>query len=61
MNDSPSVFNLGKKSAIFKGHIRHRRFEPTEHAFSYPIFMLYLDLDELPSLFEKNGTVLYPV
>lgn len=54
MNDSPSVFNLGKKSAIFKGHIRHRRFEPTEHAFSYPIFMLYLDLDELPSLFEKK-------
>tara|TARA_R110002072_G_scaffold9584_2_gene46382 strand:+ start:8912 stop:9784 length:873 start_codon:yes stop_codon:yes gene_type:complete len=42
------------KSAIFKGHIRHRRFEPKSHAFTYPIFMLYLDLDELPKLFSEK-------
>jgi DUF1365 family protein len=42
------------KSAIFKGQIRHRRFEPKSHAFTYPIFMLYLDLDELPSLIAKK-------
>jgi hypothetical protein len=41
-------------SGIFKGHIRHRRFQPKSHAFSYPIFMLYLDLDELPELFAKK-------
>lgn len=38
-------------SAIFKGYVRHRRFEPKAHAFNYPLFMLYLDLDELPALF----------
>lgn len=38
------------KSAIYKGQIRHRRFQPKSHAFTYPIFMLYLDLDELPQL-----------
>jgi DUF1365 family protein len=42
------------KSAIFKGQIRHRRFEPKSHAFTYPIFMLYLDLDELPGLIAKK-------
>lgn len=41
-------------SGIFKGYIRHRRFQPKSHAFSYPIFMLYLDLDELPELFAKK-------
>lgn len=41
-------------SGIFKGHIRHRRFQPKSHAFTYPIFMLYLDLDELPELFAKK-------
>ena len=41
-------------SGIFKGQIRHRRFQPRSHAFTYPIFMLYLDLDELPELFAKK-------
>lgn len=41
-------------SAIFKGYVRHRRFEPKAHAFNYPLFMLYLDLDELPGLFAKK-------
>jgi DUF1365 family protein len=39
------------QSAIFKGFVRHRRFQPKAHAFNYPLFMLYLDLDELPALF----------
>ena len=41
-------------SAIFKGYVRHRRFEPKAHAFNYPMFMLYLDLDELPALFSRK-------
>tara|TARA_R110002167_G_scaffold118753_11_gene295513 strand:+ start:325 stop:1182 length:858 start_codon:yes stop_codon:yes gene_type:complete len=41
-------------SGIFKGQIRHRRFQPKSHAFTYPIFMLYLDLDELTDLFAKK-------
>lgn len=42
------------KSAIYRGWIRHRRFEPKSHAFRYPLFMLYLDLDELPELFSSK-------
>ncbi len=38
------------KSAIYAGRIRHRRFLPRQHAFGYPFFMYYLDLDRLDSL-----------
>lgn len=36
-------------SAFYEGTVRHRRFEPMRHEFSYPIFMAYLDLGELPA------------
>ena len=39
-------------SAIYFGQVRHRRLAPVEHAFSYRMFMLYLDLAELPRVFE---------
>jgi uncharacterized protein len=39
-------------SAIYSGSIRHRRYFPNAHAFNYPIFMSYMDLDELPQLFK---------
>lgn len=35
-------------SAVYEGWVRHRRFEPVEHSFRYPLFLMYLDLDELP-------------
>lgn len=54
MSDTQHAVKDGFKSAIFKGQIRHRRFEPKLHAFTYPIFMLYLDLDELPKLIAKK-------
>lgn len=38
-------------SCIYQGSVRHRRFSPVAHTFSYPLFLMYLDLDELPSLF----------
>lgn len=38
-------------SRIYVGQVRHRRYSPTGHAFGYGLFMLYLDLDELPTLF----------
>ncbi|UCH39771.1 MAG: DUF1365 domain-containing protein [Gammaproteobacteria bacterium] len=34
-------------SAIYQGYVRHRRFLPRAHKFSYEVFMMYLDLDEL--------------
>ncbi|MDH3418787.1 MAG: DUF1365 domain-containing protein [Gammaproteobacteria bacterium] len=38
-------------SAIYEGQVRHRRFSPAEHTFSYRLFMVYLDLSELDSIF----------
>ena len=35
-------------SAVYEGWVRHRRFEPVEHAFRYRLFLMYLDLGELP-------------
>ncbi len=40
-------------SCIYRGRLVHQRHEPVEHRFGYPICMLYLDLDELPALFDK--------
>jgi DUF1365 family protein len=42
------------ESCIYEGRVQHRRRVPVEHEFDYPLFMLYLDLDELPRLFEKH-------
>ncbi|WP_115718712.1 DUF1365 domain-containing protein [Gallaecimonas mangrovi] len=36
-------------SALYVGHVRHRRHLPKSHRFSYPFFMWYLDLDEMPA------------
>jgi DUF1365 family protein len=44
-------------SALYQGWVRHRRKAPTGHAFRYRLFMLYLDLDELPGVFD--GTRLW--
>ena len=41
-----------RASAIYEGRVRHRRVHPRAHEFSYRMFQLYLDLDELPSLFD---------
>ncbi len=38
------------KSSIYVGSIRHRRFAPARHEFTYPLFMAFLDIDRLPEL-----------
>ena len=38
------------ESAIYTGSIRHRRFRPAQHEFTYPIFLAYLDIDRIPEL-----------
>jgi hypothetical protein len=43
-----------QNSAIYEGWVRHRRSSPREHAFRYRTFQLYLDLDELPTLFSRR-------
>lgn len=41
------------RSALYRGWIRHRRYTPRAHTFRYPIFLCYLDLAELPGLFDR--------
>ena len=42
---------LSMNSAIFSGQVRHRRMLPVGHEFVYQLFMVYLDLAELDSVF----------
>ena len=35
-------------SAIYAGKVRHRRFRPAKHEFSYELFMAFLDIDAIP-------------
>lgn len=39
------------QSGIYEGQVRHTRKSPVLHAFRYRVFMMYLDLDELQSVF----------
>jgi len=41
-------------SCIYEGQVRHTRLAPETHQFSYRLFMMYLDLDELPTVFAKH-------
>ncbi|MDT3499448.1 DUF1365 domain-containing protein [Stenotrophomonas maltophilia] len=38
-------------SALYFGHVIHRRHQPHSHAFRYPVAQLLLDLDELDTIF----------
>lgn len=39
-------------SRVYRGTLRHRRFSPHAHRFDYQLWMAWLDLDELPTLFD---------
>lgn len=38
-------------SCIFEGQLKHSRHTPVGHAFTYRLFMMYLDLSELEEVF----------
>lgn len=38
------------ESALYLGKLRHRRFSPRDHQFTYPVFMAFLDVDRLCDL-----------
>lgn len=42
------------KSCVYKGRVKHQRFMPRLHEFTYSLFMMYVDLDELPDLFTTS-------
>jgi DUF1365 family protein len=39
-------------SCIYEGTVRHRRFRPVSNEFRYRLFLMFLDLNELPELFK---------
>jgi len=41
-------------SCLYEGSVRHRRFGVPSDELRYPLFMAYLDLDELPELFDES-------
>ena len=40
--------------SIYKGTIAHSRHSPKKHNFKYQVSMLYIDLDQLDTAFDKN-------
>jgi uncharacterized protein len=47
------------QTGIYIGRLRHRRFQPVLHEFSYPIFMVLLDVDRIPSLMHVSPVAAY--
>lgn len=41
------------KSCLYEGVVWHARTAPRAHAFRYRVFMAYLDLAELPTVFDR--------
>ncbi len=41
-------------SCIYEGKVRHRRFTPVLNVFQYRLYMMYLDLSELPQVFDVH-------
>lgn len=41
-------------SRLYVGQVKHQRYKPAPHGFRYGLFMLYLDLEELPTLFKQR-------
>jgi DUF1365 family protein len=39
-------------SVLYTGWVQHRRFGPSKNAFRYRLFMTFIDLAELPGLFD---------
>ncbi len=42
------------ESGIYSGTLRHRRFSPAVHEFTYPLFMVFLDIERMPELMDVS-------
>lgn len=42
------------ESALYVGTLRHRRFRPVPHEFTYSLFMSFLDIDRIPELMKVS-------
>ncbi|MEZ8823969.1 DUF1365 domain-containing protein [Vibrio amylolyticus] len=45
---------MSENSGIYWGNVRHRRFGKVEHTFTYQLYMMGIDLDELPALCARS-------
>ncbi len=43
------------RSCLYEGVVQHRRLDPVEHSFRYRLFLVFVDLAELDSLFGQRG------
>lgn len=50
MRESQTIVHSG----IYQGSLRHCRLTPKKHDFTYSVFMMYLDLDELDLVLSKT-------
>jgi DUF1365 family protein len=46
--------SLSLQNYIYNGVIRHRRYTPFEHFFSYPLFMVYVDISKVSKILETS-------
>jgi DUF1365 family protein len=44
-------------SCIYEGRVTHHRYSPVDHAFQYRLFMVFLDLAEVPALQERPRVI----
>jgi DUF1365 family protein len=47
------------EAGLYTGTLRHRRFRPREHEFTYKLFMAWLDIDRIPELMAKSPWTSY--
>ncbi len=43
------------RSCLYEGFIMHRRLDPVLHSFRYRLFLVFVDLAEVDSLFGRRG------
>ena len=43
------------RSCLYEGLVQHRRLHPLKHSFRYRLFLIFVDLAELDSLFGRRG------
>lgn len=46
---------MTRESAVYEGTLSHVRRSPRAHAFAYGVYLLYIDLGELPELLAGSG------
>jgi DUF1365 family protein len=47
------------RCGLYVGTLRHRRFSPAAHEFTYPTFMVLLDIDALPAMMRVSRLTSY--